>query len=1052
MASYTYDQVKRASIALARHMLPQIEKLPPGSHARPVVGFMADHSADYLVWMLAMARCKVTLMLLSTRNSQAALENLLNKTECALVLATPPYAHIAGLAAANAFHDCKMTRIDALDLPALANDPAAEHGASSLPVPTFAPDEIEDIALIIHSSGSTDFPKPIRLSNRYTLHLANFKRVHFESFNVKLTSDDVFMSNMPLFHVVGVFTTLSVAQFGASITFHDQFPPSIDTLLKTIEKQRVTLIMTAPLIVEHISLRLLDDDAPDAWKKPEYYKNIRMLQYGGAPLKEEVASHLVDMLNINLCPAYGTTEIAFFMGSSLSDRRNCHALKVLDSIQLYAKWEAEEMTTPDSQPLFHLTVRSDCPTLATAIAFRDDGVYETNDLFYKSSEFPGYWKYFGRRDDTIAFANGEKTNPLPMEATLRTHHIISEAIVGGSGRPASFALIELDYSVANKLSPAEIKHQVQEAINDANKDAPNFAKILKQLVYILPPDKQMPKTDKGTAIRKRVIAEYKDVIDRIYDAFLGEGGADRSDETRLDGKAMTEAQLTTCLVHAAADVMEVPESLINENLSASLFDLGLNSLLATQLRHKMLAWFDRVPHNFVYQHPSVDSLAKALLAGTDAAINDADGFERTKELTEQYLARADRDFDTVNTTYSHGHAAVYMVSGVTGSIGSFALQDLLLRNKTTTVYCLIRAKTPEDAKERLVRTFHERQLDVGLLQACLAANTVIPLVMNLDDERLGLSDAQFSEIKANVSIILHCAWLLDFNQGIDHFDRATLRGMYNLLKFAYRGPDKPAMHVHTLSSVSATANWDANLTTADGKYPLIPEEPLPENPRDSTMPMGYAQSKYIVERLFQFLAQKKQMPVFVERVGQITGDTVHGVWNYDEQYPLMIVGGAGIMHKMPDLDLIIDWLPVDYAARSINDVMLAQWHQAIIRPPTPPNSGEKHFAGPFHIVNPHMTTWRAILATLRDCGLEFDTVPMPEWIDALAHDETNPAYRLMSFYEASLSSTGDLNMPVWDTTRTLLTARDLQSAPAVNDKALFAKYIEQWRRVSAKIF
>lgn len=75
-------------------------------------------------------------------------------------------------------------------------------------------------------------------------------------------------------------------------------------------------------------------------------------------------------------------------------------------------------------------------------------------------------------------------------------------------------------------------------------------------------------------------------------------------------------------------------------------------------------------------------------------------------------------------------------------------------------------------------------------------------------------------------------------------------------------------------------------------------------------------SKFVVEILFNYLTEEKKFPCFIERLGQVCGDSVNGVWNVSEQYPLMFVGGGSIMHKMPDLNTAIDWITVDSAAES----------------------------------------------------------------------------------------------------------------------------------------
>ncbi|ORX54040.1 acetyl-CoA synthetase-like protein [Hesseltinella vesiculosa] len=1042
--SYTFGQIAHASKALALKLIPTIRNLNAHpTETRPVVSIIADHDLSLLVWMFALYWLKVTIMCISPRNSPPAVEHLLTKASSSLVLCTAKYRSMAENVS-QLLHECQVLTMYPLDILALA-DTSLDEGL--LPVPM--PSDYEEILLIIHSSGSTSFPKPILLSDRYIYHTSKVFPSVLGQYNAAYGSDDVFLSCMPLFHVAGNFGMLTAMQTGCSVIFHQAFPPSVDTIFKTVQRQKVSRGIVAPITVEHMVERLRDPACPLVWKDPASFNTLRQLFFGGAPLKDSIADYLVANLKLNLVSSYGTTGTAPFTRKDtgsfffLSNANNYNGLKPLSFAEKFTIWEDAQMQTSDGAKLYRLVVKGDCPTLATGIINRDDGNHDTNDLFYKSI-FPGYYKYSGRQDDMIVLANGEKTNPLPMESAFRESPIIEQAVVCGADRPATLALIQLNIEEAFKHTPNEIIELVHEAARKVNESCPNHAKVLKQLIYILPFQHCMECTDKGTAKRKAIMAQYAEIIDQMYEEF-SQGASSTANNEKLDGKSMSPETLKKHLIQAAAAVLEKPALLIELHTSQSLFDFGLSSLLVTQLRKHLLNWFDDVPLNLVYQCPSIDDLVRALLSLSKN--NEPCGFKATRQLTQHYIDLAKKDFEAVKATYAEGTEPVYLLTGVTGSIGSFTLEDLLTRNKNTKVYCLVRAKTPAAATERLAKAFHDRQLNTELLHQALANKNVQAFPMNLDDDMLGFSEQQFNQLKSEITIILHIAWLLDFNQPLEHFDRTCIQGMYRLLKFAYRGPSRPAMHIHTLSSVSATSTWKPGFKTSDG-HVIIPETVLPDDPSQCSMPMGYAESKYVIERLFNYLATERNFPAVVERVGQICGDSRHGVWNYSEQYPLMIVGGAGIMHKMPNLDMIVDWLPVDYAARCINEIVTALWEKETSGPPTPPDE-HRHIRGPFHIVNPRRTSWNAMLETLRECGLQFETVSMSEWTEALAIDEANPAHRLLSFYQ---NSETNLPMPIFSTKNTCLIAPSVTESPPINDKGLLLKFLTHWRQVSQLSF
>ncbi len=48
-----------------------------------------------------------------------------------------------------------------------------------------------------------------------------------------------------------------------------------------------------------------------------------------------------------------------------------------------------------------------------------DGGYATKDLFVPHQTIRGAYKFMGRLDDTLVQVNGEKTNPVPIELTLK---------------------------------------------------------------------------------------------------------------------------------------------------------------------------------------------------------------------------------------------------------------------------------------------------------------------------------------------------------------------------------------------------------------------------------------------------------------------------------------------------------------------------------------------------------------------------------------------------------------------------------------------------------
>ncbi|RCI06324.1 hypothetical protein CU098_001493, partial [Rhizopus stolonifer] len=824
-----------------------------------------------------------------------------------------------------------------------------------------------------------------------------------------LTHEDVMLSCGPLFHIFGTLTHFSMVAVGGSVVFMEKLPASNKDIDYALKSNNVTAFGAPPLILEQMIPFL---------KATNDFSSMRRLKfaiYGGAALKQESGDWLRKE-GINVVTLYGTTEIGVIMTSDLSPQNSAW-----NSLRTYLKdpqgndYGVFETNDPSEPDVKHLYFRGDSPSLATNVGNRPDGGYDTNDLFKEDPNNPGYYIYLCRRDDTLVLENGEKTNPLPMEAVIRESNLVKQVAIFGQGRQCTAALIELDTEHALNYSPDEIIAGVHEAIKRANVECPSHSRVLPQMVKILPFSKSLPSTDKCTVKRKVAHDMFKDEIEKLYRNFL-EGPSRNADKSNSDTSTWTLEQTEEFLLTSAAEVLDLDKSQLND-CSQSLFDLGLNSLTSIQLRNKIAERFDNVPQNFLFQNPSISLMREALLNDKEQDMSEQTEkrYQQTQDLTMTYIKRAKADFSVARNEYDEKKEKVILLTGATGSLGSFMLRDLLKDTSVKKVYCCIRGKK-EQLRQRLLDAFKSRSLDISLLDT----DRVEVLPMKFSEPFLGFGQEIYDQLRNEVTIVQHCAWLLDFNMPVDHYVKECIEPFYNLLKFAYHQVNP--MHVHFISSVSASA--------AVGDE--VAEEPLPLDAH-VCMPMGYAQSKFIVEKLFDYLTTEKNFPCYIERVGQVCGDSVNGVWNITEQYPMMFVGGGSIMKKMPKLDNVVDWISVDYAAATIVDIMLRTAHAC---------TQENQYI--YHIVNPHLISWNDVLQAMKASGMKFDIVEPVEWIQTLSKDQSNPCYRLMSFYEANFTSF--FKMPVWKTEKTSALAPTINDSP-VFDANLFSKYLSHWQSV-----
>lgn len=793
---------------------------------------------------------------------------------------------------------------------------------------------------------------------------------------------------------------------GGKVVFLEKLPVSQDEIQFALKYNRCTLMCAPPIIyaemVHHIN-------------ETKNFTNIRRLKlalFGGAPFKKETGEWLHKHMNIrNL---YGSTEMGIFMTSDLNPlSHNWNSLTPYQNdptVPSYTQFETEDQLYPDIK---HLYIRAGCPFLATNVSNRSDGGYSSNDLFREDPNYPGYYSYIGRRDDILTMQNGEKISPIPMESTIRQCPSIKQVVIIGENRPATAALIEINMNYAICYGPEEIVSIVHAAVNDANEECPRHSIILPQMVKILPFNKTLPSTDKGTVVRKRAEAEYIDIIEELYKKF--KRGSSRGEAYNRHGTIWTAEKTEAFIKDSLSKVLHIQKSSLDS--TKSFFDYGLDSLTSVQLLNRISEYFGDVPQNLVFQFPTIQSISKFLLSENKKDYNGLVevNYQRTQDLANEYIKKASVDFPIANKIYSDSTDKVVMLTGATGSIGSFILKNLLQDVSVKKVYAIIRGED-DCLMDRLVKSFESRSLDTSIL----LTDRLEVLPMRFDDTFLGFGQEKYYKLKQEVNILQHCGWLLDFNMPIEHFDKECIAPFYNLLKFAFKQINP--MHVHFVSSVSASINYG----------PTVPEDPLPLESH-ICMPMGYAHSKFVVEILLSYLIEEKNFPCYIERLGQVCGDSNNGIWNTSEQYPLMFIGGGSVMHKMPDLNTVLDWIPVDYAATSITDIMLRT-----------SNLTANINTSIYHIVNPCTISWNDTLQSLREAGMSFDIIKPSKWIEELRKDSTNPAFKLLNYYEQNFN--WSIKMPIYETKKTASLTPNIIKAPVI-DSNYFIKMLEHWRSI-----
>lgn len=382
-----------------------------------------------------------------------------------------------------------------------------------------------------------------------------------------------------------------------------------------------------------------------------------------------------------------------------------------------------------------------------------------------------------------------------------------------------------------------------------------------------------------------------------------------------------------------------------------------------------------------------------------------------------------------------------LLTGSTGAVGCHILHSLILRPSVRKVYCPIRTKHSTASTTRLDHVLATNHLLDDLTSE--QREKIVPIQYDLysQGEELGISAADYEVLRTSVTIICHNAWAVSYNMKLPDF-HVHCKGTYNLINLALRSDFKKKPTFLYISSLGVIAGAKPRPIT-ETLYGL-----------ESVLNINYARSKWITEQIIHKATEKTGLETRILRLGQICGDTKHGMWNTKEAWP-MVMATARTIGALPANQKTDDehhWLPSDVTGDVIADIALLD-HIDGDGDGNDARASVPKFAI-FHVLNPQPTYWRThVLSALKRNGLDFETLPWIEWADRLEKSDSNllrnPSYRLMAFIKGwafRLSETNSeisRNSPAVDMTNTFKVSPRLVKGVSIDD-GLIGKFLQYW--------
>ncbi len=166
--------------------------------------------------------------------------------------------------------------------------------------------QVDDLATIIFSSGSTGEPKGVMLS-----HFNVDSNVEGVAQVFHLGPNDRLLGILPFFHSFGYLATIWLAvNHGVGVVYHPT-PLDAGTIGELIDKQHVTILIATPTFLQLYLRRCT----------PNQFGSVRIILTGAEKLSDRLAQAFEDKFGIRPIEGYGVTECAPVIAVNCPDFR-----------------------------------------------------------------------------------------------------------------------------------------------------------------------------------------------------------------------------------------------------------------------------------------------------------------------------------------------------------------------------------------------------------------------------------------------------------------------------------------------------------------------------------------------------------------------------------------------------------------------------------------------------------------------------------------------------------------------------------------------------------
>lgn len=378
----------------------------------------------------------------------------------------------------------------------------------------------------------------------------------------------------------------------------------------------------------------------------------------------------------------------------------------------------------------------------------NENVFKTGDLcrINENNEI----EFVGRKDEQIKI-RGYRVSLVEIEKMLCMYPLISNAIVTDYYDTNNKKKLCAYYIGENSITKKEIKEYLKKVLP----------------LYMIP----------DVYIK---VDEFKMTINGKIDK------ASLPNPNQLDSEGNTEyvepkTDVEKKLAEIWSEILNIKQISIEDNL----FELGADSLSIIEFQTFAMSENLDINAQDIYLYQTIKKIAEKI-ESQNSTIDISDEKYSLINIEELKLTNNQKKIDNV------------LLTGATGFLGIHILYEIL-NNSNANVYCLIRGKDYNFAKQRL-EELYKFYFDKELKDYSKRLKVIYG---DITKDNLGVSSANYKKLLDNIDTVIHSAATVKHYGNADLFYKINVNGTKNIIDFCKTNHSK----LHYISTISISGQY-----------------------------------------------------------------------------------------------------------------------------------------------------------------------------------------------------------------------------------------------------